>query len=440
MRTYAFLRHAAAGAVMLAAVAGAQTTGGKFYGLFWDGSAEHFVTVDPFTGQHASLGTLPGVKYVDATFRLFDPDSSRFVFVGGGSTGAMSYFVVDAATGYVSGTAPRNDNLKNPVYDPGTGLVYGTWWSDSTVQELDSLGRPLPRKPRGTEYFAAIHPVTGARSDTPIPGLWTIAAGSQFFDPDNGRYVFQGKDTLNVSSYYVIDAATGEVAARIPLEDALDFPVYNPVIGAVHGLWWSDSTVRELDSLGRPKPTLPHQIHGTEYFVTLSLSDSSVTIVPLPGVKYISNLNRALDVDSQRYVFTGKEETGPMRYYVVDVATGALLSNTEAAGNVIHLAYAPLKSTVYPVAKYTSLRGRAEASWTLRAAPSAGAFTLEFANPRGEALVFTLRDAGGRAALRRDGVTGNSLRVETRGLKAGVYIFRLSGGAGTVAAGKLVVK
>lgn len=442
-RVQSSIRQGAALCAALAIAAGAQTTGGKFYGLFWDGSAEHFISIDPASGQHTSMATIPGVKYVDMTFRVFDPDSSRFVFVGGGSTGSMSYHVIDAATGNVAGTSPRNDNLKNPVYDPATGLVHGTWWwNDTAAQENDSLGFPLPTRPRGVEYFASIDPRTGARTDTPIPGLWAIGAASQFFDSDSGRYVIWGKDTTNVDAYYVVDVATGSLTAKIPLEDRLDFPVYNPVLKAVHGLWWSDSTVREYDSLGRPKPVMPNQIHGTEYFVTIHLADSSVTMVPLPGVKYISNFNRALDVDSQRYVFTGKAATGPMRYYVVDVATGVLLSNAEAAGNIKHLVYAPLHSAAYPVAGPTSMRGGAGngASWKLRSFPDSRVATLEFANPDGKPLAFSMYDASGKVVMRREGVTGNSLRIETRELKPGVHFFRLGGPQGVVASGKLVLE
>jgi hypothetical protein len=350
----------------------------------------------------------------------------------------MNYILLDAATGAVVGSAARTDNLKNPVYDPGSGLVYGTWWSDSTVQQYDSLGNPKPSKLRGTEYFASIDPRTGARTDNPIPGVLTVGVSSHFFDSDSGRYVFWGTDTANGSFYYVIDAATGSVAARVPLQNRLDFPVYNAALGALQGLWWSDSTVREYDSLGRPKPVTPSQLNGVEYFVTVR-ADSSVTMVPLPGVKYISNFNRALDVDSQRYVFTGKAATGAMRYYVVDALTGSLLSNAETQGNVLHLVYAPQASTFY-AAGGGSVAVRPESGKARVIHGRAGGREIAFENPTSAPHTLVVLDPAGRVATRIDGIRSGIVKLETAGMKPGVHFFRLSGPKGTTATGKFVVE
>lgn len=425
--------------------AGAQTVGGKFYGVHWDGSQEHFVTLDPVTGVHTSLSVVPGVQWIDATFRVFDPDSGLFAFIGGG-TGDMKYQVIDAATGTVVQSFPRTDNLKNPMYDPGTGLLYGTWWSDSTPVLYDSLGRRIPVHHQGTEYFAVINPRTGARTDTPIPDVTSIVASSAFLDTDSGRYVFQGMATGGPLSYYVIDVATGALIAQLPFDLRLDFPVYNPVLNAVHGLWWSDSTVRDtvrFDSLGRLIPPRPPVLQGTEYFVTV-LPDSSVTMVELPGVMYISNFNRALDTDSGRYVFTGRESTGSIRYYVIDVATGAILSNTEAPGRAVdHIVYAPQRSTSYagPVSVGRAAAAKQQAGWTLR--QSAGKGELSFANPDGKPYTFTLVDLSGKTVLRREGIRADRVSFATDGLKAGVYGFVLRGqqanGNGAIA-GKILLK
>jgi len=423
-------------------------TGGKFYGVHWDGSQEHFVTLDPVSGVHTSLAVVPGVQWIDATFRVFDPDSGLFSFIGGG-TNSMHYQVIDAATGAVLRTSPRNDNLKNPAYDPETGLLYGTWWSDSTVPTIDTIIMPggdsismkHPGRLKGTEYFSAINPRTGARTDTPIPGLLTIGAASHFFDSDSGRYVLYGTDTAGVKKYYIIDVASGAVIGTMPLDFRLDFPVYNPVTKQVHGLWWSDSTVREVDSLGRIVPLMPPQIKGAEYFVTIN-ADSSVDMVELPGVKYIANFNRALDTDSGRYVFTGSENGSVIRYYVIDVATGAILSNTAAPGRQVdHIVYAPLHSSVYAYGNGVSVaaaRSSQASNWSLRQV--AGTAELAFANPMGQPHSFMLLDVAGKTVLRRDGLRTGRVSFATGGLNAGVYAFRLIGPAGATTNGKVVLR
>jgi hypothetical protein len=180
------------------------------------------------------------------------------------------------------------------------------------------------------------------------------------------------------------------------------------------------------------------KIRGTEYFVTIR-ADSSVAMTALPGVKYISNFNRTLDVDSQRYVFTGREASGPMRYYVVDAATGALLSNAEAAGNVLHIVYAPQGSTFYPYSGPVTLRpGRDASVRTLRGIP--GGREIAFENPSGAPHTLTVLDASGRVVLKINGIRSNVARVETGRLKPGMHAFRLSGPDGTAAWGKFVVE
>jgi hypothetical protein len=436
--TAALLSALAFGMIATTGTAKAQI-GGKYYGVWWDGSSEHFVTVDPFSGNHTSLAVVPDVKWVDGSFRIFDPDSGLYAFIGGAATSAMSYQIIDAGTGAVVTTFPRNDNLKNPAYDPGTGMIYGTWWSDSSVTVYDSVHNITRNVLKGTEFFSALNPRTGARTDTPIPGALYVATSSQFLDTDSGRYVVQMTDTANVQGYYVIDVNTGNLIARMPLAIKLDFPVYNPVLKAVQGLWWSDSTVREFDSLGRPKPIMPAQIKGMEYFLTIR-PDSSVTMVELPGVKWIANFNRALDTDSGRYVFTGREATGGTRYYVIDANSGAILANNLQAGNVLHLVYAPFRSTSYAAA--LGVRPTASqanpAAWNLRKTSSG--MVLTFANATGTPHAFELLDLKGKTVLHREGIRTGSVTIETTGLRNGVHLFRLKNEKGLVAAGKLRIE
>lgn len=429
-------------AAVFATTPSTASPGGTYYGVHWDGNQEHFVTLDPFTGVHTSRGVVPGVQWIDATFRVFAPDSGLFGFIGG-SAGSMNYQIIDAATGTVTHSFPRTDNLKNAVYDPGTGLLYGTWWRDSTPVVYDSLGHRIPVLHQGTEYFSAINPLTGARTDTPIPGVSSIVASGHFLDTDSGRYVFQGMAHGESLSCYVIDVNTGALIAKVPLTMRLDFPVYNPVLKAVHGLWWSDSTetVDPYDSTGRPIPMLPPQPKGAEYFVTV-YPDSTFSMVELPGVLYISNFNRTLDTDNGHYVFTGGEKPGETRYYVIDVATGEILSKTPAPGRAVdHIVYAPLSSSAY-TGSAVALRPQAAPAgglaWSLRQA--AGEATLAFSNPEGAPHAFTLVDMNGQTLLRRDGIRAERVTFRTAGLTSGLYVFTLRRGTGPVISGKLVLK
>lgn len=442
---------------LFAAGTSAEETAGKFYGLWWDGSTEHFVSLDPYTASKTVIAEIPDVNLIQPGNYTFDPDSSRYAFVGGETNDSMRYHVVDAPTGTVIANAPRTDALKGLVYSPGARKVYGLWWSDSSAPAyIDSAGHPHPPVLAGTEYFVALDPYTGARTNTEIPGVETVRVGSHFLDSDSGRYVFAGADTGGTQYYYVIDVTTGGLLAQLPHAIKIDNPVYNPALNAVHGLWWSDSSY--YDTLPGPGdfPRVRRIQAGTEYFITLS-PDSTVSMTEVPGVMWITLGRHALDTDSNRYVFAGKEASGPFRYYVIDALTGEVLSSTEAPDKIDNIAYAPASSTIDSAlllsvtnpggpggdsgsaGEVTALSPPGDA-WTLRAFPHAGPAVLEFENPGGESHVFTLHDLSGRTVMFLKDVRGDEVRIDKAGLKRGVHLFRLRNARGLVAAGKLTVE
>lgn len=420
-------------------LAAAAAPAGTFYGLWWDGANEHFGTLDPYTGAKTSVATVPGVNYIALANYAFDPDSSRYAFVGGASTGTMEYIVLDAPTGGVVARTPRTDKLIEMDYSPRRRTVYGLQWADSSITRTDSLGRPLPSILKGTEYFVRLDPFTGAKDSTAIPGVKLIRVNSHVLAADSGLYAFAGSDTAGVMSYYVLDVETGAVVAKIPHTIKIDNPVYDAARGVVHGLWWSDSSTSVSDSgigIG------PKKLRGTEYFVTLH-PDSTITRSPVPGVLYIT-YNRALDTDSGRYVFAGRDTANHDWYYVIDVETGAVLSQAPVTQNISNIAFAPSSSTVYPFSGPTALTAGREAkggSWSLHA-PRGGIAELKFENPNGAAHAFSLLDLSGRTALSLTGIRSGAVRFDVSNLKPGVYLFRLraENGAKAVAVGKLRVE
>jgi hypothetical protein len=122
---------------------------------------------------------------------------------------------------------------------------------------------------------------------------------------------------------------------------------------------------------------------------------------------------------------------------VVDVATGAILSNTTAAANINHFVYAPLKSTVYPLGNSVALHPARAGTVSTRSV--AGAREITFENPSGASHALQVMDATGRIVLKVEGIRSNVARVETSGLKPGVHVFRVTGPKGVVATGKFVV-
>jgi hypothetical protein len=419
----------------------AATPAGTFYGLWWDGSAEQFVSVNPYTSGMTVIKQIPGVKYISPG-ALLDPDSSRYGFVGMESGQQQYYYAIHAPTGDLVAKVAKTDTLSGLVYSPNDRKVYGLSWSDTSGPGVDSMGRPLHAPFAGKEYFVALDPYTGARTNTHLPQVIGYQANSTFLDSDSGRYVFTAREKNGGDYYYVVETATGNVAARIPVTHRIDNPVYNPALGAVHGLYWADSSYYpDSMTLGPDSirvPRGPMVVRGTEYFVTVH-RDSTVTRVALPGVKYIATFITAFDSDSGRYVFVGGSTGSDMKYYVVDVATGAVLSQTLRTHNINNLAYAPDHSTLDPLYPVNLAARRVEAP-TAQVKPFEGFLLMEAAHAEGQALSFSLRDVSGKTLLRQDGIRDGRARIETRGLKNGLYVYQIRNGRSVLGQGKVLVR
>jgi hypothetical protein len=411
---------------------------GVFYGLWWDGSTEQFVTIDPYTATKTVLGDIPGVKYIGiGGSYAFDPDSSRYAFVGYDAGMNASYTIMNAPTGDVIASIPKPDTIRSMIYDPGSRKAFGLSWSDTSQPTTIDSAHAHPGVVAGKEYFVSIDPYTGVRTNTYIPGVKFIRLNSHFLNPDSGRYVFAGQEDGGAMFYYVIDVNTGALVSKIAHTMKIDNPVYNPTTGAVHGLWWSDSsasTPAPDSSSGIPLPASPR---GMEYFITLA-ADSTLTMTAIPGVKWIT-FNYTFDPDSQRYIFVGQGATSPHRYYVIDAVTGAVVSQTAVAEKIDNIAYARASSTIDSSFGPVNITTRGQGTRVARLKSFDGFLMLDVGNGAGENLSFSIRDVSGKMMLRKEGIQDGA-RIETGGLKNGIYLYQLRSGRSVLGTGKILLR
>jgi hypothetical protein len=413
---------------------------GTFYGLYWDGSAEQFVSVNPYTSALTVIKEIPGVKYISPGV-LLDPDSSRYGFVGMEDGMQKYYYAIHAPTGDLVGKVAKTDTISGQIYSPNDRKVYGLSWSDTSValSGLDSAMQG-PRHFAGKEYFVALDPFTGARTNTYLPGVVAYQANSAFLDSDSGRYVFTARERNGQDYYYVLEAGTGAVSARIPATHRIDNPVYNPALGAVHGLYWADSSYYPVAQiLGDSVIPGPRVLAGTEYFVTVH-RDSTFTRVAIPGVKYIATFISAFDSDSGRYVFVGGSTGSDMKYYVIDAATGTVISQTARTHNVNNLAYAPDHSTVDPSYGPVHVAARRIEGRMTQVRSFDGFLILDAAQAAGQTLSFAILDVSGKTLLRRDGIRDGRARIDTRGLKNGIHLYQIRSGSSVLGQGKVLIR
>lgn len=72
----------------------------KAYGLWWDGTAEHFGEIDLSTGLGSSISILPGVEAVAIGNSTFDSNTGNYIFIGV-EANQYKLYTVDAATGTI---------------------------------------------------------------------------------------------------------------------------------------------------------------------------------------------------------------------------------------------------------------------------------------------------------------------------------------------------
>ena len=102
----------------------------KAYGLWWDGSAEHFGEIDLNTGLVSSIAILPGVEAVAIGNSTFDSNTGTYIFIGV-DTNQYKLYSIDAATGAIlnAPTIWQNDDRYSALEfnNQNGGKLYGLY-------------------------------------------------------------------------------------------------------------------------------------------------------------------------------------------------------------------------------------------------------------------------------------------------------------------------
>ena len=114
----------------------------KTYGLWWDGSAEHFGEIDLTTGLVSSISTLPGVEAVAIGNSTFDSNSGKYIFIGY-EANQYKLYTIDALTGAIinSPTIWQNGNRYSALeFNNQNGKLYGLFQDTDYEDYSQSYG------------------------------------------------------------------------------------------------------------------------------------------------------------------------------------------------------------------------------------------------------------------------------------------------------------
>ena len=194
----------------------------KLYGLWWDGSMEHFGEIDTQTGQATSIATLPGVNAVAIGNSTFDSNTGRFIFIGvsGNQTKLYSINVLDGSILYSPTLFQGGNRFSALEFNVNNNTLYGL------VQDVDSSNF----NPSFFSYYthlklAEIDINTGSivsvNAQNPVisgylPGY---AIGGLCFDQSTQTYIIYVQN--EVGTYLkMVDVISGNILASTPLNNS----------------------------------------------------------------------------------------------------------------------------------------------------------------------------------------------------------------------------
>jgi hypothetical protein len=299
---------------------------------------EDLVSINPATGVHTIIDSIPNVKWVTTSpnYTTFDHINNRYIFRGADAAMNWALYSIDVNTGNVISNpsfpvlADPADNIIGLQFDNSTGSLYGLHWDASTQ----------------TEFLVSVNPTTGAHTlISSIPNVMWISTSPNYitFDHINGRYIFRGADAAMNWALYSIDVNTGNVISNPsfpvladPADNIIELQFDNST-GSLYGLHWDASTL-------------------TEYLVSVNPTTGAHTLIgSIPNVMWISASPHYTTFDhiNGRYIFRGVDAAINWALYSIDVNTGNVISNpsfpvlADPADNIIELQFDSSTGSLY---------------------------------------------------------------------------------------------
>lgn len=354
------------------------------YSLWWDGTTEYLIQIDPYNATHTIVGELEGVNAVALGSSTMVHGAELYVFKGSTDTGFDIVFV-DAKSGNIVNQVPASsypdDFFTELEYDLQSYQMWGlqsnfatdtivtidtlfdvttttfidtiitidTFWIDSTTVEviIDTLLEPIEEDSffnivsidTTYELFNAQNSLVGVDlndgsvGDTyPIAGTEAILVNSSTFNSNEGHYIYLGQDQDFNTRLYTINTVTGDIVHN-PISDLGNAELhYDNILNNLYGLGRTNpgASYDPFDPFGGPTDSLAlyeiDQVTGEKTIVAIYPEADALV---LGGSAYIA--------DSSQFVFSGVSFNGPKRMYVTDVVTGEIISDTPFTENYVEL-------------------------------------------------------------------------------------------------------
>lgn len=364
------------------------------YGLWWDGSTEYLVQIDPYTATHEIVGEMTGIQAVALGSSTMIHGTQLYAFKGhGAGGGGLDLVLASTNSGNIVNQVPAAsypyDYFTELEYDLKFSQMWGleTNFVTDTIVTIDSLLTFDDITTLDTiitiDTLITVDTLIGMDSlvtmdtiitidslievdyitttdtiivvDTifelinaynslanvdlndgtvgnsfPIPGTQAIAVNSSTFNSNDGHYIYIGVDENNDKRLYTIDT-----------ED--EIILHNPITTNMgNAELHYDNVLNKLFGLVRSSENSYDPITGmvtdTLQLVEIDPITATKTVVAeYPEVHGVVLGGTTYIDDSSQYVFSGIDPTGIKRMYVTDVNSGTLVANEVFTNNYIEL-------------------------------------------------------------------------------------------------------
>jgi len=159
----------------------------------------------------------------------------------------------------------------------------------------------------------------------------SIVSETAVINPVTNQYLFRGSYPASGGNrYFAIDIATGTLVNDTIAPDAIRMLQIHPTTHVVYGLWYNSANT-------------------THHLASVNMLTGQMTLLDtLNNVGSVVSETAVINPVTNQYLFRGTHTSpGTNRYFAIDIATGNLVSDTIAVGNVKMLQIHPTTNVVY---------------------------------------------------------------------------------------------
>lgn len=198
----------------------------KTFGLWWDGTAEHFGEIDLLTGEITSISILPGVDAVAIGNSTFDSNTGTYIFIGVDGNDYKLYSV-NASTGTIvnSPTVLQDGNRFSALEfnNQSGGKLYGLY-QDTDYENYSQVYQSYYTNLRLVEIDLISGTSTLVDDQSSVIGgyLTGYSIGGLCFDQETQTYIVW---VQNETGAYLklVDVLTGNIIASTALDSNENF-------------------------------------------------------------------------------------------------------------------------------------------------------------------------------------------------------------------------